>query len=232
MALRILLIEDDPHIGEMLQQALTREGYQAEWATAGEAGLQAAAESPPDIVLLDLTLPDMGGLEVCRRLRARFATLPIVILTARSEEIDIVIGLDAGADDYIVKPFRLAELLARVRAHLRRPTGSSDSEVLALGNVEVDRAARRAVVADGAELPLRPKEFDLLVLLMLHSGRALARSRITEEIWGSQSDSTTKTLDVHIGTLRRKMLDCGASTKIVTIRGTGYRFDPPGGAAG
>jgi DNA-binding response OmpR family regulator len=231
MTSRILLIEDDPHIGEMLQRALTREGYQADWANDGEAGLTAAAATAPDLVLLDLKLPDIDGLDVCRRIRAEFTVLPIIMLTARSEEIDIVIGLDAGADDYVVKPFRLAELMARIRAHLRRPVASSDAEVMDLGNVEVNRGSRRAVVADVGELLLRPKEFDLLAFLMLHSGRALSRSRITEEVWGSPSDSTTKTLDVHIGTLRRKMLDGGASTRIVTIRGTGYRLDSSGSAA-
>jgi DNA-binding response OmpR family regulator len=226
---RILLIEDDAHIGEMLQHALTREGYQTQWVGEGEAAILVAASSTPDLILLDLKLPDIDGLQVCRRLRADFDTLPIIILTARSEEIDIVIGLDAGADDYVVKPFRLAELLARVRAHLRRPNRptEAESEVLLLGNVEVDLAARRALVTDRGELPLRPKEFDLLTFLMLHSGRALTRSRITEDVWGSQSDSTTKTLDVHIGTLRRKMLDVGATVHITTIRGIGYRLDPP-----
>jgi len=226
---RILLIEDDAHIGEMLQHALTREGYQTEWVGEGEAAIRVASATTPDLILLDLKLPDIDGLQVCRRIRSEFEALPIIILTARSEEIDVVIGLDAGADDYVVKPFRLAELLARVRAHLRKPNrpSESESEVLLLGNVELDLAARRAVVIDRGELPLRPKEFDLLTFLMLHSGRALTRSRITEDVWGSQSDSTTKTLDVHIGTLRRKMLDVGATVRITTIRGIGYRLDPP-----
>jgi DNA-binding response OmpR family regulator len=226
MTNHILLIEDDAHIGEMLQQALTREGYHVDWVTEGEPGIRSTDAAAPDLILLDLKLPDVDGLQVCRRLRAEFAVLPIIILTARSEEIDIVIGLDAGADDYVVKPFRLAELLARVRAHLRRPLRPLEAELIETGNVEVNLAARRALVADRGELALRPKEFDLLAFLMLHSGRALSRTRITEEVWGSQSDSTTKTLDVHIGTLRRKMLDGGATTRITTIRGTGYRLDP------
>ncbi|MDQ6615185.1 MAG: response regulator transcription factor [Actinomycetota bacterium] len=172
-----------------------------------------------------MKLPDIDGLQVCRRLRADFDVLPIVILTARAEELDVVIGLDAGADDYVVKPFRLAELLARVRAHLRRPIRPLAPEVMEVGNVEVNLAARRATIADRGELPLRPKEFDLLAFFAVHRGRALTRRRITEEVWGSQSDSTTKTLDVHIGTLRRKMHEFGASPRITTIRGTGYRLD-------
>jgi DNA-binding response OmpR family regulator len=226
MSNRILLVEDDAHIGEMLQQALTREGYEVEWVAEGEPAIRSAVLATPDLILLDLKLPDVDGLQVCRRLRAQSDVLPIIILTARSEEIDVVIGLDAGADDYVVKPFRLAELLARVRAHLRRPVRPSESEVMEVGNVEVNLAARRALVAERGEMALRPKEFDLLSFLMLHHGRALTRTRITEEVWGSKSDSTTKTLDVHIGTLRRKMLDGGASARIVTIRGTGYRLDP------
>jgi DNA-binding response OmpR family regulator len=175
------------------------------------------------LVLLDLGLPDVDGLEVCRRLRATRADLAIIILTARDAELDVVAGLDAGADDYLVKPFRLSELLARVRAHLRRVAampGPDADAVLSAGNVRVDRAARRAFLGD-EELALRPKEFDLLALLVSEAGRAVTRERLMREVWDTEWLGSTKTLDTHVLTLRGKL----GPDRITTLRGVGYRFE-------
>ncbi len=226
IAERILLVDPDAHSGETLRQALTREGYRVEWVTAGAAAIASAAAWPPELVLLDVTLADIDGLWVCRRLRAALDDVAIMIVTGRGQEIDVVIGLDSGADDYVVKPFALAELLARVRAHLRRPTRAAQPKVAELGNLTVNVAARRAVVAGRGELLVTAKEFDLLAMFMVHRGRALTSQWISEEIWGWRSDATTKSLAVHIANLRRKMADGGASPMITTIRGSGYRMDP------
>jgi DNA-binding response OmpR family regulator len=176
------------------------------------------------LVLLDLGLPDIDGLDVCRRLRAATADLAIVILTARDQELDLVAGLDAGADDYLVKPFKLSELLARVRAHMRRitsvPGPRAPAAPLRAAGVEIDRAARR-VERDGEEVALRPKEFDLLLLLADHAGRVVTRETIMREVWDTDWMGSTKTLDNHILTLRAKLAD-GA---ITTLRGIGYRLE-------
>jgi DNA-binding response OmpR family regulator len=174
-------------------------------------------------VILDLGLPDVDGLSVCRKLRAARPDLAILILTARDQELDVVSGLDAGADDYLVKPFRLSELLARVRAHLRRAATSTDAEPAAplrAGEIEVDRAARRAW-RGGDELELRPKEFDLLALLVAEGGRAVTRERIMREVWDTDWTGSTKTLDTHVLALRNKI----GPDAITTLRGVGYRFE-------
>jgi DNA-binding response OmpR family regulator len=175
------------------------------------------------LVILDLGLPDVDGIEACRKLRTARPEVAIVILTARDQELDVVAGLDAGADDYLVKPFRLSELLARVRAHLRRVTAAAPAEAaepLRAGDVRVDLAARRAWRGDD-ELALRPKEFDLLALLVAEAGRAVTRERLMREIWDTDWIGSTKTLDTHVLTLRAK-LPPGA---ITTLRGVGYRFE-------
>jgi DNA-binding response OmpR family regulator len=230
---RILVVEDDTTIGGGLRDTLTAQGYAADWVTTGAAALARATEERPDLVLLDLRLPDIDGVEVCRRLRAAGAARAIVMLTARRDEIDAVIGLDAGADDYVTKPFRLAELLARLRAHIRRldtaPSGDAGtSEVrLVVGDLELDRAARRVWLA-GVELELRPKEFDLLTLLMSEAGRALTRERIMTEVWDAHWFGSTKTLDMHIAALRRHFGERGdEDSRITTLRGVGYRLEPP-----
>ena len=179
---RVVVVEDDAVIGRTLSDALERQGYATEWVTTGADALQLVGQSPPDLVLLDLGLPDLDGVEVCRRLRALEPALTIVILTARRDEIDVVVGLDSGADDYITKPFRLVELLARVRAHLRRPRSPVREARVEVGDVEVDVDARRVWVA-GSEIELRPREFDLLVLLVSEAGNALSRERIMTEVW-------------------------------------------------
>ncbi len=220
----ILVVEDDRNIGNGLRRALEGEGYEVQWVTDGASALDVAAGGRVDLVVLDLYLPDVDGVEICHQLRQSFPSLPILILSARTEEIDIVVGLDAGADDYMVKPFRLAEFLARLRAHLRRRPGTFADEITA-GDVRIDVGARRVFVS-GQEIALRPKEFDLLSLLASEAGRAVSRERIMAEVWEVASSASTKTLDMHVSSLRRKLTEGGSTTRITTIRGAGYRLDP------
>jgi DNA-binding response OmpR family regulator len=216
----ILLVEDDEAIASGLARVLDSQGYAVRRLSRGAPALAAAG---PDVglVILDLGLPDADGIDVCRRLRIARPELAILILTARDQELDVVAGLDAGADDYLVKPFRLAELLARVRAHLRRAAAApADVEPLRAGALTIDRAARRAWY-EGEEVALRPKEFDLLALLVAEAGRAVTRERIMHEVWDTDWLGATRTLDTHVLTLRQK-LGPGA---ITTLRGVGYRFE-------
>jgi len=223
----ILVVEDDEPIARALAGALESQGYTIARAATGAEALRHVRARPPELVLLDLGLPDIDGVEVCRLLRELDPVLPIVILTARHDEIDVVLGLDAGADDYVTKPFRLAELLARVRAHLRQPR-SDDPVTLRVGDVELDRAARRVRVG-GTELDLRAKEFDLLAFLMSEAGSAVTRERIMSEVWDEHWFGSTKTLDMHVSSLRRKLAEVAAATSepgvITTLRGVGYRFE-------
>jgi len=219
----VLVVEDDPAIGPGLVRALRDAGYVARLAATGAQALTTLECAPGDLVLLDLGLPDVDGVEVCRRLRDRWPDLRIVVLSARTAEIEILVGLDAGADDYLIKPFRLAELLARVRAHLRRPIVRDDDEPLVVGDLRIDVGAHRVWQAD-EELELRAKEFDLLVFLVRHVGQALTRERIMTEVWDEHWFGSTKTLDMHISAVRRKIGDRD-QTRITTIRGVGYRFE-------
>ena len=226
---RIVLVEDDPRISEPLVRMLQAEGFTVDHHDSGVPAVEAVLAAAPDLVLLDLTLPDIDGLEVCRRIRAANASVPVVMLTARAEEVDVVVGLSAGADDYVAKPFRLAELLARVRARLRAaeatapPTATPDT--LEVGPVRVDAAARRAW-ARGAEVELTAKEFDLLTLLMTSAGRTVRREDIMTAVWDENWWGSTRTLDTHISTLRRKIGDLSdPPTLIVTVRGIGFRFE-------
>lgn len=226
---RILIVEDDPGIGRGLCTALEGQGYAVTWHERGLDALTEAAHAPFELVLLDLGLPDLDGVEVCRRLRGSGDRSTIVMLTARAEEADVVAGLDAGADDYLTKPFRLAELLARVRAHVRRDHGAVDDVnadgSITIGPLTIDIDARRVVV-NGHETELRPKEFDLLALLATEAGRALTRERIMSEVWDEHWFGSTKTLDMHISGLRRKLGD-PAPVTITTLRGVGYRLEAP-----
>jgi DNA-binding response OmpR family regulator len=234
---RVLLVEDDSAISEPLARALAREGYDVAVSGDGAGALALAAEGT-DLVVLDLGLPDLDGLEVCRRLRAEGLAVPVLVLTARADEVDTVVGLDAGADDYVTKPFRLAELLARVRALLRRggePAAAPDT-VLSSRGVRVDTASRRAWVASGTtqdgepdgevELALAAKEYDLLRVLLREAGTVVPRERLMDEVWGSEWYGSTKTLDMHVSWLRRKLGDDIAAPRwITTVRGVGFRFE-------
>ncbi|MDX6677838.1 MAG: hypothetical protein QOE31_1890, partial [Solirubrobacteraceae bacterium] len=223
MSPSILVVEDDDAIAAGLVRVLDSQGYAARRVAAGLPAL-AAVTADVGLVLLDLGLPDIDGIDLCRRLRATHPELAILIVTARDEQLDIVAGLDAGADDYLVKPFKLPELLARVRAHLRRVAGARTADVPAavidVAGVRIDPAARRAHRAD-LELVLRPKEFDLLVLLAMEAGRVVTRERIMREVWDTAWMGSTKTLDNHILTLRGKLGDRAIST----LRGIGYRLE-------
>ena len=231
----VLLVEDDATIGRSLEQALGGAGYTVTLAADGASARSAFRRVIPDLVLLDLGLPDVDGVDLCREFRAAAPATSIVVLTARQEEADVVVGLDAGADDYVTKPFRLAELLARVRAHLRRSSAVSapTAPAVQVGDVELDRDARRVRV-DGAEVELRAREFDLLAFLMDHAGVAVTRERIMSEVWDEHWFGPTKTLDMHISALRRKLGetvgDGSAPSRITTLRGVGYRFELPAGA--
>lgn len=218
---RVLLAEDDTSISEPLSRALRREGYQVEVTEDGPSTLSRALSDEVDLVVLDIGLPELDGLEVCRRVRAEGNPIPVLILTARADEVDTVVGLDAGADDYVTKPFRLAELLARVRALLRRGTAENSS----VKGVKIDFEARRAWHGD-AELDLTTKEFDLLWVLIRDAGKVISREQIMREVWESKWWTSTKTLDMHISWLRRKLGDDAHNPRyITTVRGVGFRFE-------
>ncbi|TWP35059.1 response regulator transcription factor [Leekyejoonella antrihumi] len=224
---RVLLAEDDPAISEPLARALRREGYDVDVRADGQGALDGAQDNP-DLLILDLGLPLMNGLEVCRRLRAGGSSVPVLILTARAEEVDTVVGLDAGADDYVTKPFRLAELLARTRALLRRNLQEEEHEGGAL--IRIDADARRAFIGDN-ELQLTVKEFDLLRVLVREQGKVVSREQLMREIWETAWLGSTKTLDMHVSVLRRKLGDDAAQPRfITTVRGVGFRFEPEHGA--
>ena len=219
---RVLLVEDDPDIAQTVATAMESDGHEVVQAASGSAALERARGGDIDLVLLDLGLPDLDGLEVCRRLRTAGCAMPILVLTGRADEIDTVLGLDAGADDYVAKPFRLAELLARVRAMLRRTGDGRPSEV---NGVRVDETSRRAWVGE-RELELTPKEFDLLALLLRQAGAVVTRERIMEEVWDEHWFGSTKTLDMHVSWLRRKLGDDPARPRFIsTVRGVGFRFE-------
>ena len=224
----VLLVEDDDHIASPLIRTLEREGYDVERVEAGRPALERVAAGGVALVLLDLGLPDLDGLEVCRRLRADGYDGGVLILTARGGELDRVVGLDVGADDYLAKPFGLAELLARVRALLRRQareTAPAPATPDTSGQeLTVDVQARRAWLA-GAELTLTAKEFDLLELLHAERGAVLSRERLMDEVWDANWFGSTKTLDTTIGRLRQKLEERSAMVRIVTVRGVGFRLE-------
>jgi two-component system, OmpR family, response regulator RegX3 len=213
---RVLIVEDEDSIAEPLAEGLRREGFDVVRAATGADALEAG---DVDVVLLDLRLPDMDGLDVCRRIRERSA-VPIIVVTARGEEADRVVGLELGADDYVVKPFGIRELIARIRAVTRRTQGVLDDSLLRTGELEVDLRARRVRVG-GKELELTPKEFDLLAALARDPGAAISRRRLLEEVWETSWYGSTKTIDVHVAALRRKL---GDPAWIQTVRGVGFRL--------
>lgn len=224
---RILLVEDEPDLADPLAYLLRREGYEVEIAEDGPASLSAFRERGADVILLDLMLPGMPGTEVCRQIRQTSA-VPIIMLTAKDSEVDIVVGLELGADDYITKPYSSRELLARMRAILRRVVQADsdlDERVLEGGRVSLD-IDRHTVTVAGEEINMPLKEFELLEVLMRNSGRVLTRGQLIDRVWGSDYFGDTKTLDVHIKRIRSRIEESpGEPTMLVTVRGLGYRFE-------
>lgn len=224
---RILLIEDEESLGEALQYQLSREGYEVDRATDGAVGLARFEASGADLVLLDLMLPGLSGEEICKRIRAS-SSVPVIMLTAKGDEIDKVLGLELGADDYVTKPFSSRELLARIKAVLRRASASEASSVGVLegGGIRMD-PDRFEVIVRGDDVRLTRKEFDLLELLMSNQGRALPRETLIDRVWGSDYFGDTRTLDVHMKRLRSKLeVDPHRPRHLLTVRGVGYRFAP------
>lgn len=227
---QLLVIEDDATIGEVMTASLRSYGYEVVWEQTAWGGLTRAATACFDLVLLDLGLPDLDGVEVCRRLRREQAGAVVVMLTARTTEMDVVLGLEAGADDYLTKPVRLAELHARIRAHLRRGApATAPTLIRPIGDLVVDPASRRVTVA-GRELTLRAREFDLLARLAAEPGVAVSRETLMSDVWDEHWFGSTKTLDVHVAAVRRKIHEMSQSSgarvpQIVTVRGHGYRLE-------
>lgn len=217
--MKLLLVEDEDAIAEPLAEGLRREGFEVERVATGAEALEA---HEPDLVLLDLGLPDTDGFSVCRELRGR-SEVPIIMVTAKGEEIDRVVGLEVGADDYIVKPFGFRELIARIRAVTRRQHGGPAPGPVELGPLVVDTRSRR-VALDGREVVLTPKEFDLLALLASDPGAVVPRSKILEEVWQTNWFGSSKTVDVHVAALRKKL---GDPAWIETVRGVGFRVHVP-----
>ncbi len=226
----VLVIEDEENLLKAIKYNLEKDGYKVQSAMDGEQGLELARQMEPSMIILDIMLPKMDGIEVCRILR-RESNVPILMLTAKSEEIDRVVGLELGADDYVTKPFSMRELMARTKAILRRYSLSANGKaeesgkVLKAGKLEVNLTKHVVTLGDKL-LELKPREFDLLALLVENAGRALTRDQILERIWGQDYFGDTRTVDVHIRWLREKIEgDPGSPTRIITIRGVGYRFD-------
>ena len=223
---RILIVEDEPSLSEPLAFLLGREGYETAIAPDGPAAIVEFDRAGADLVLLDLMLPGLPGTEVCREIRTR-SNVPIIMLTAKDSEVDIVVGLELGADDYVTKPYSTRELLARIRAVLRRRVESDDDDeaVLEAGSVRMD-VERHTVTVDGASVPMPLKEFELLELLLRNSGRVLTRGQLIDRVWGVDYFGDTKTLDVHIKRIRSKIEKSPSEpVMLVTVRGLGYRFE-------
>jgi two-component system response regulator RegX3 len=225
---RVLLVEDEESITTPLKAALAREGFDASVARTAADALEQARANEPDVVLLDVMLPDGSGFDVCRELR-RTSQVPIIMVTARGEEADRVVGLELGADDYVTKPFSAREVAARIRAVLRRAEQARppETEALAIGELRIDAAGRTATLA-GEPVELSRKEFDVLHLLASEAGRVVTRERLLEEVWDTTWFGSTKTLDVHVSGLRRKLGDDPAAPRYLhTVRGVGYRLAAP-----
>lgn len=223
---RILIVEDEPALSEPLAYLLTREGYETVVAADGVVALTEFDRAGADLVLLDLMLPGLSGTEVCRELRQR-SGVPIIMLTAKDSEVDIVVGLELGADDYVTKPYSTRELLARIRAVMRRQTdaGDLDDAVLTAGAVRMD-VEKHQVTVDGAVVAMPLKEFELLELLLRNAGRVLTRGQLIDRVWGADYFGDTKTLDVHVKRIRSKIEpDPSNPRMLVTVRGLGYRFE-------
>ena len=232
VGLRALIIEDEKNLADLLRGYLTREGFEVHQASDGEAGLEAATRLKPDVVVLDWMLPGLDGVGVLRELR-RFSEAYVIMLTARAEEVDKIVGLSAGADDYLTKPFSPGELVARVRAMLRRPRGEAatapvEEQPLAFGELEIAPARRRVRLGEDDEVPLTALEFDLLLALASRPGFVFGRRRLLEQVWGEDYFGDDHVVDVHVANLRKKLnaAEDGAGNRYVrTVRGVGYRFE-------
>ncbi|MCB1437437.1 MAG: phosphate regulon transcriptional regulator PhoB [Rhodobiaceae bacterium] len=226
MAPRVLVVEDEEPLAVVLRYNLEAEGYEVAVAERGDDAEARISEAPPDLVLLDWMLPGLSGIELCRRLRARRDTkdMPIIMLTARGEEAERIRGLVTGADDYVVKPFSLPELMARVRSLLRRASPGMMTELLTAGDIEIDRVTHR-VRRSGRELSLGPTEYRLLEFLMQSPGRVFSREQLLDGVWGREVYVEDRTVDVHVGRLRRALNRGAAADPIRTVRGSGYSFD-------
>ncbi|MDP3491635.1 MAG: phosphate regulon transcriptional regulator PhoB [Hyphomonadaceae bacterium] len=221
-----LIVEDEPALVELLKYNLVKEGYEVAIATDGEEALLTIEERQPDIVLLDWMLPKLAGIEVARRLRSKATTrnLPIIMLTARAEETDRIRGLDVGADDYMTKPFSMSELTARIRAVMRRIRPALAEDVVVVGDISIDRAAHR-VTRNEVEIHLGPTEFRLLDYFIQHPGRVFSREQLLDAVWGSDVYVETRTVDVHIGRLRKALSKAGGEDPIRTVRSAGYALN-------
>ena len=235
MGSKILVIEDEPAIITSVSYSLRKEGYEVVTATDGQTGLETARRDTPDLIVLDVMLPRLTGLDVCRAIRsspsALLQNIPIIMLTARTEEIDRVVGLEIGADDYLTKPFSMRELVARVKAMLRRSHSRSDEasaqRPISLGTITLDPAQRR-VTRNGSNVALKPREFDLLACLLRHPGQVFTRDHLLARAWGSEFSGDMRTVDVHIRWLREKLEEDPGNPKIIeTVRGVGYRSCAP-----
>ncbi|HKZ97829.1 MAG TPA: phosphate regulon transcriptional regulator PhoB [Hyphomicrobiaceae bacterium] len=231
MTAKVLIVEDETSLAEMLRYNLEAEGFRVSNAETGEEAEIMLAEERPDLVVLDWMLPGVSGIEICRRMRSRMETksIPVIMLTARGEEGDRIRGLSTGADDYVVKPFSLPELMARVKAILRRAAPDRLAEILRFGDIELDRAAHK-VVRGLREVHLGPTEFRLLEFLMESPGRVLSRSQLLDGVWGRDAFVDERTVDVHVGRLRKALIRGKERDPIRTVRGAGYVFGERGGA--
>lgn len=219
---RILIVDDDASLAEMLQLVLRQEGFETVWCATGDAAVKVFRDSGPDLVLLDLMLPGLNGVDVCRRIRAE-SGVPIVMLTAKSDTGDVVDGLEAGADDYVPKPFKPRELVARIWTRLRRPPSESDAESIRIGDVVVNVAAHQ-VRRSGQVIPLTPLEFDLLLALARKPNQVFSREKLLEEVWGYRHAADTRLVNVHVQRLRSKIENDPEKPEIVvTVRGIGYK---------
>jgi DNA-binding response OmpR family regulator len=219
--MRLVIVEDDDSIGEAMRDALDAADYEVEWFTSADAATPALEDSEPDLVILDVGLPDVDGFTLCRWLRGLHPELPILLVTARDSDIDVVVGLDSGATDYVTKPFSMNVLLARVRAHLRSTEAARADAPIDLGRVVVDPAAYR-VKLDGKEVQLRTREFELLAALARARGRVMTREQLLSDVWGLHWDTSSKSLEMHVVALRRRF---GDALALATVRGVGYRLD-------
>jgi two-component system alkaline phosphatase synthesis response regulator PhoP len=223
---RILIIEDEQDLVKGLKLNLTDEGYQVDWALNGMEGLRKAVEESPDLIILDLMLPEMDGLEVCRELRHKNITTPVIMLTAKGGEIDKVVGLEIGADDYMTKPFSIRELLARIKVQLRRVEKEEKAipELYFFGDIEVDFAGFK-VKRKGKEMDLTSLEMEVLKYFVSHHGKVITRDELLDKIWGYESYPTTRTVDNHILKLRKKIEEDPSHPRfILSVYGGGYRF--------